>query len=269
MKKIAYLGIPGSYSYEACKHVYPEAETISCKSFEGIIEKVKSGDADYGMLPIANSSAYRVANVHNLLPNMELHVVKEYVHKVNNCLLGTQDAELSDIEVVHSHPQPLMQCANYCVDLKVDQMSEASTADAAQYVSEKKDKTKAAIASKSAGEIYGLKVLGEGIQDKDNNRTTFWVVQKELEMVEKSADNVTTMLLTTNNIVAALYKVLGGFATHGVDLLNIESYAMVNEADFVITIAGHIDDENVKLSMDEVKLFTKDVKILGVYNKGE
>lgn len=267
--RIAYLGIPGSYSYEACKNVYPDAETISCKSFEEIISKVKSGEVDYGMLPVANSSAYRVANVHNLLPNMELHIVKEYVHQVNNCLLGTKDAEISDIKEVCSHPQPLMQCADFCVKLGVETVSESSTANAAKFVAEKNDKTKAAIASGLSGKIYGLKVLKEGVQDKDNNRTTFWVVQKELEVAEKSSDNVTTMIVTTNNVVAALYKVLGGFATHGVDLLSIESYAMVNEADFVITIAGNIEDENVNLAMDEVKLFTKDVKILGVYDKGE
>ena len=269
MKKIAYLGLPGSYSYEACKNVYPEAESVSCKSFEDIIEKVENGEVNYGMLPIANSSAYRVANVHNLLPNMDLHIVKEYVHTVNHCLLGTQGAELDDIIEVYSHPQALMQCGDTCMELGIHQNGYADTATSAKFVYDLGEKSNAAIGSKLAGDLYDLKVLREGMQDKDDNRTTFWVVQKELETAEKAPANVTTMLLTTNNVVAALYKVLGGFATHGVDLLNIESYAMVNEADFVITIAGHVDDENVKLAMDEVKLFTKDIKILGVYNKGE
>ncbi|MCV6599632.1 MAG: prephenate dehydratase [Alphaproteobacteria bacterium] len=268
MKKIAYLGITGSYSYEACKNVYPNCETIECHSFEDIIKKVQCGDVDLGMLPVANSSAYRVANVHNLLPKMDLHIVKEYVHNVNHCLLGIPNSKLSDLKEVYSHPQALMQCSDNCIELGIKQNSYANTASASKYVAELGDKTKAAISSKLSAEIYGLKILKENLQDKNNNRTTFWVVQKELDIPMVSEKNVTTLLLTTKNIVASLYKVLGGFATHGVNLLSIESYANVNDADFLITIEGNIEEENVKLALEEVEFFTKNIKILGVYNKG-
>jgi len=267
--KIAYQGVPGAYSYEACKNIYPNAEAISCKTFAEVIEKVHNNEVNCGILPIANSSAYRVANVHNLLPNMNLHIIKEYVHRVNHCLLGRKDSSIEKLESVYSHPQALMQCQNNCKKLNLTLCNYSNTAAAAQYISEEYDSSKGAIASKLAADLYGLKVLQENFQDKDDNRTTFWVVQKELCKASKGNKNVTTMILTTNNIVAALYKVLGGFATNSVNLLKIESYTNINEADFLITIEGHLDDNNVKEALREIKFFTKEIKVLGVYDRSE
>ncbi len=265
--KIAFLGIVGSYSYEACKNLYPDCDTVGCGSFAEIVKKVQDGEVNLGLLPVANSSAYRVSDVHNLLPNIDLHIIKEYIHEINHCLLGTKNAELSDLKEVYSHPQALMQCVQSCSDLALHQNSYADTATAALYVSEKDDKCIGAISSKLAGELYGLEVLRENLQDRNNNRTTFWVVQKELHIPLDKNNCVITLLITTKDTIASLYKVLGCFSNNRVNLLSIESYANVENADFIITIDGHINNSNVKKSLEELKLFTSKIKTLGVYNK--
>ncbi|MBN8531823.1 MAG: prephenate dehydratase [Alphaproteobacteria bacterium] len=266
---IAFLGLPGAHSDMACRHAYPYLETVACASFEDILAKVEGGEVKYGLIPLENSQAGRVAEIHKLLPATPLHIVGEYFHRVENCLLGAQGAKIEDVKTVYSHPQALLQCRETLLKLGVETVPCSDTASAARDLGKAQDKSKAAIASRLAGELYGLMPLMENIEDSDTNTTVFVTFSREpIDPDPAKGAVLTSALITLRNIPAALYKSLGGFATNGVNLLKLESYIAPSareNAQFFLTFEGSPRERRVQLAMEELGFFCRKVRILGVY----
>lgn len=267
---IAFQGIAGAHSDMACRRAYPYMDTLSCANFEDIFEAVSSGKAKYGLIPVENSQAGRVAEIHNILPKTDLHIVGEYFHDVENQLLAPKGATLETIKTVTSHPQALMQCRNNLLKLGLTPIPYADTARAAHMVGESKDPTKAAIGSRLAAELYGLQVLQPNMNDAERNVTIFLTFAKEpIDPKPNEKHVLTSLLFTARNIPAALYKALGGFATNGVNMLKLESYlpALGGEgtAQFFITFEGNPRDPHVQRALEELGFFSRKVRVLGVY----
>lgn len=267
---IAFQGVEGAHSDMACRTAYPYMETLPCPTFDSAMKAVEEGKAKLCMIPIENSKAGRVAEVHNLLKDTPLFIVGETYQRIENFLLGAENTTLDTVKTVYTHPQPLMQCKKNIAELGLEGIAEANTAVAAKKVAEWKDPTKAAIASKLAGELYGLKILKENVEDDENNSTTFIVMAAEpIDPDPKDGKVVTSLLFTARNIPAALYKSLGGFATNQVNLLKIESYIPAGSsemAQFFISFEGHPQERNVQLAMEELGFFSRKVQVLGVYH---
>lgn len=268
---IAFQGAPGAHSDMACRQVYPYMDTLPCASFEDVFEAVSSGKAALGLIPIENSQAGRVAEIHNLLPRTSLHIVGEYFQRIEHHLLAPKGATLETIKTIYSHPQALMQCRDNIRALGKTTEPYSNTAIAAKHISEWKDNSKAAIASNLAATLYGLEVLKPNMEDADNNTTLFITLAKEpIDPSRKNGTIITTLLFAIRNIPAGLYKSLGGFATNGINLLKIESYipagTMSESAQFFVTFEGSPEEKRVQLAMEELGFFTKSVRILGVYN---
>jgi prephenate dehydratase len=266
---IAFQGVEGAHSDMACRTAYPYMETLACPTFDAAMKAVANGKATLCMIPIENSKAGRVAEVHNLLKDTQLFIVGETYQRIENHLIAGDGASLETIKQVYSHPQPLMQCKDSIAELGFEGMSEANTAVAAQKVAQWNDPAKAAIASKLAAEIYGLNIIKENMEDDDNNSTTFIVMAAEpIDPDPKDGKVVTSALFTARNIPAALYKSLGGFATNQVNLLKVESYIPAGSsemAQFFISFEGHPQERNVQLAMEELGFFSRKVQVLGVY----
>ena len=266
---IAFMGVEGANADLACRQAQPYMHTLACPSFEDVFEAVESGKAKLGMIPIENSQAGRVAEIHNLLPRTTLHIVGEYFQKIEHCLVGPKGAKLEDVKDVYSHPQALMQCREHLREMKLTPHTYSNTAAAAADVSQWKDNAKAAIASPLAAELYGLTVLREHMQDADNNTTVFIVLAREPVEPKANERVLTTVLYTIRNIPAALYKSLGGFATGGVNVIKLESYipgGMKNEAaQFFLTFEGHPHQKSVQNALEELSFYCKRVTVLGVY----
>jgi prephenate dehydratase len=267
--KIVFQGEPGANSHLACREAYPDYAPVACPTFEDAFAAVSSGEAALGMIPIENSIAGRVADIHHLMPHSGLHIVGEWFLPVRHQLLGLKGAKLDDIKTVESHVHALGQCRNIIRKLKVKAVVAADTAGSAREVAQAGDRSRAAIATKLAAEIYGLDILAENIEDEEHNTTRFIVLAREAQ--HAPSDNgpvVTTFIFRVRNIPAALYKALGGFATNGVNMTKLESYMI--EGNFFATmfyadIEGHPDDHNVALALKELEFFSKEMKILGVY----
>ena len=267
---IAFMGVEGANADLACRQACPYMHTLGVPSFDDVFEAVASGKAALGMIPVENSQAGRVAEIHNLLPRTNLHIVGEYFQHIEHCLLAPKGATLETIKDVYSHPQGLMQCREHLRELGLTTHTYSNTAAAAADVAEWNDITKAAIASPLAGELYGLTVLREHMQDSDNNITVFIIVAREPADPEPDAGRIlTTLLFNIRNIPAALYKSLGGFATNNVNILKLESYipggAARDSAQFFLTLEGHPRERNVQLALEELGFFCKKVTVLGVY----
>lgn len=270
--KVCFQGIQGAHSHMAILDCYKgkDVQAVACYSFEEAIANVENQKADIAFIPIENSYAGRVAEIHNLLPNIKLNIVGEYFHKVSHFLLGLKNASLEDVKEVYSHPQGIMQCKKYLNKHNFKYHNFFDTAGAAKEIAELKDKTKASISSHLAGEIYGLKVLAKNIEDDENNTTLFVQLAKEPVELSFSAKTktLTSIIFTTRNISGGLYKALGGFATNGVNILKLESYIpnyKENEARFFITFEGSPEQKNVANALEEFGFFTKTIKVLGVY----
>ncbi len=268
--KIAYQGVQGAYSEQACKSAYPDYIPIACESFQEAMWLVEQGDADLAMIPLENSTAGRVEEIYRLIPKMALHVINEHFEPVVHCLLGTKDAEIKDLRCVGSHPQALAQCHNNILELKLEAIAKLDTAGAAKELATYHDKTKGAIASKLAAEIYGLKVLKEHFEDVSGNVTRFFVLsnEKKVPIYHDKTAYVTSLLFQVRNIPAALYKALGGFATNGVNMLKIESYSLkgtLQASQFHIDIDGHPEEFKLKLALEELAFFADEVRMLGTY----
>lgn len=268
-KKISFQGDHGAYSDMACRSVFPDYETVPCVDFETAISAVHEGKADLAMLPIDNSIAGRVADIHRLLPESKLHIIGEFFQPIHHCLLGTKDSSIVDVQSVHSHIHALPQCRTIIRKLKLKPCTHSDTAGAARFISEMNDKAHAAIASKLAAEIYDLQILKENIEDMEHNTTRFLVMSpKPVIPPIGTKDLVTTFVFQVRNIPAALYKALGGFATNGVNITKLESYMVDGHfasTQFYCDIDGHPDDKNVKLALEELSFFVKNVHILGTY----
>jgi prephenate dehydratase len=221
------------------------------------------------MIPIENSIAGRVADIHHLMPHSGLHIVAEWFLPVRHQLLGLKGAQIADIKTVESHVHALGQCRNIIRKLKIKAVVAADTAGSAREVAEAGDPTRAAIATRLAADIYGLDVLAGNIEDESHNTTRFIVLARQAR--HAPSDNgpvITTFVFRVRNIPAALYKAMGGFATNGVNMTKLESYMI--EGNFFATmfyadIEGHPDDRNVALALTELEFFSKEMKILGVY----
>ncbi len=267
---IAFMGVEGANADLACRQASPYMQTMPCPSFEDVFEAVTAGKAALGMIPIENSQAGRVAEIHNLLPKTKLHIVGEYFQNIEHVLVSVKGATLETIKDVYSHPQALMQCREHLREMKVNTHAYSNTAAAAADVARWNDPTKAAVASPLAAELYGLKILREHLQDAENNVTVFIMVAREPAEIKPSEDNIlTTILFTVRNMPAALYKSLGGFATQGVNIVKLESYipggAKRDAAQFFLTFEGHPHEKNVQGALEELSFYCKKVTVLGVY----
>lgn len=269
-KKIAFQGIPGANSDIACIEFYPDCQAVPYGSFADVFKAVENDEVEYGMLPIENSYAGRVSEIHNLLQDGNNSIIAEHFIRIEHHLAGIKGAKIEDIKDVYSHPQALMQCRKHLGEFDFNQVEHTNTAKAAQFVAKKQDKSKAAICSKLAAEIHGLEIIKNNLEDSgDDNFTIFIVIAKNPVDIEPEKGKViTTMLFTVRNIPGAVYKALGGFATNGVNLVKWESYipsGKSSQAKFFISIEGHPSQRNVALALEEVGFFSKSIKLLGVY----
>jgi len=271
--KIAFQGVLGAYSHQACFEAYPEANVLPCNSFQAAIDAVSVGNADLAMLPVENSTYGRVADIHQLLPNSGLHIIGEHYVRVHINLLGLQGSKLSDIKSAMSHTVLLGQCRNYLKEYNIESITGVDTAGSAEIVSKNQNLNQAALASELAGKIYGLDVLARHIEDESNNTTRFLVMSTNTKSVKIKENRIkTSLVFRVRNIPAALYKAMGGFATNGVNMVKLESYMVdgsFTATQFYLDIIGHPDEPAVKRAMEELSYFTTDVKILGVYESGE
>lgn len=265
---IAFHGVPGAYSELACRAVYPSEETLPCPSFEEAIKAVRKERARYAMLPVENSIAGRVADIHYLLPESGLVIVGEHYQRVVHHLLAVPGATLADIKTVRSHIQALTQCRNTIKALGLKPESWNDTASAAKDVAALGDKSIAAISSSLSGEIYGLTSLRGDLADEDGNTTRFLVMAREPIPPRLGTFCVTSLLFRVRSVPAALYKALGGFATCGVNLTKIESYLVgghFDAAQFFVDVEGHPEERPLRMALDELNFFASEVRILGTY----
>jgi prephenate dehydratase len=268
-KKIAFQGELGANSHIACHEAYPRYQPLPCPTFEDAFVALRSGRADLAMIPIDNSLAGRVADIHHLMPNSGLHIIGEWFLPVQHQLLATQDASLKTIKTVESHVHALGQCRKLIRKLGLKAVVAADTAGSAREVAEANDKSRASLATVLAGQIYGLKTLKKNVADEASNTTRFIILSRDKKGAARGKTPlVTTFVFQVRNVPAALYKAMGGFATNGVNMTKLESY-MVNGSfvatQFYADIDGHPDDKSVAFALEELKFFSKDMKILGVY----
>jgi|TARA_B100000315_G_scaffold229433_2_gene239002 prephenate dehydratase len=268
-KRIAFQGETGANSDLACRRVHPDMETLPCRTFEDTFAAVDSGEADLALIPIDNSVAGRVADIHHLLPDSGLHIVGEHFQRVEHHLLAVKGAKLGDLTHVHSHVHALNQCRNVIQELELEAVVHVDTAAAARDIAERGEKQHAAIASDLAGEIYGLACLRANIEDAEHNTTRFLIMSRD-EANERpgSGDLMTSFVFRVRNVPAALYKALGGFATNGVNMTKLESYLVGGgfiAAQFYAEVDGHPEDANLALALEELNFFSHEVRILGVY----
>lgn len=267
---IAFQGAFGANSNLACQKFYPDCEAKAYPAFFDVFDAVEKGEADFGMIPLENSYAGRVSEIHNLLQKYDVSIVAEHFFSVTHNLAGLENTRLEEIKEVLSHPQALMQCQNNLRALGVKITEFSNTAEAAKFVAAQGDKSKAAICSKMAADLNGLKIIKENLQDLGGDNVTIFIViaKKPAEANLQIAPVITALLFTIRNIPGALYKALGGFATNGVSMIKLESYipgGASKEAQFFISIEGHPTQKHVALALEELGFFCKNVKLLGVY----
>jgi len=273
--KIAFQGEPGANSDTACRNVYPTMEPLPCPTFEDAFNAVETGKADLAMIPIENTIAGRVADIHHLLPESKLHIVGEYFLPIHFQLMVLPGVKHSEIKTVHSHIHALGQCRKYIRKNNWKPVVAGDTAGAAKLVAEVKDRTMAALAPRLASSLYGLDILEENVEDTENNITRFVVLSKGKRWAERTNPEtkmMTTFVFRVRNVPAALYKAMGGFATNGVNMTKLESYQLGGEftaTQFYSDIEGHPDDRLVALALEELRFFTREVRILGVYEANE
>lgn len=273
---VAFQGFMGAYSHCACLKIYGKDTHIHpCKTFKHVFEAVEQGTAHHAVIPIENSLGGRVADIHHLLPEFNLHIIGEYYLPIQHCLLGIAGATIDDIQNVYSHEQGLAQCRNRLHHMGVNSVPHIDTAGAAHFVSEQKDMKKAALASELAAKIYGLQILENNMQDTNTNITRFIIVSKtpnpDIPHPHHYTHYKTSCLFYTRNIPAALYKALGGFATNAINFSKLESYVPLlnthNNAFFYLEFDGYPQDPKVINALDELHFYSHHVKILGTYRK--
>lgn len=267
-KIVAFQGSPGAYSDLACREQFPGAQTLPCDSFESAFIAVQDGRADLAVIPIDNTLAGRVADVHHLLPDSDLHIIDELFQPIRHCLLGVPGATMDGIKRIHSHVHALPQCRKIIKDLGAHPVVYADTAGSAAKVAADGDVAHAAIASSLSAQIYGLEILAENIQDADHNTTRFIVLSPDSVVPDpKAGPSVISLVFQVRNIPAALYKAMGGFATNGINITKLESYVGMNfqVAQFYCEVEAHVNDESFKNMMEELAFYAKHVRLLGCY----
>lgn len=267
-KSIAFQGAHGAYSDLACRTVFPELETLPCASFDDAFRVVSEGQTDLAMIPVDNTIAGRVADVHSLMPNWDLFIIGEHFQPINHMLLGMSGTKVSDLKQVHSHVHAIPQCRNFLNSLDVKAHVHSDTAGAAEEIAQRKDPAHGAIASELAADIYGLDILQRDIEDHSQNVTRFLILSAEPDFPPVEADNVmTSLLFEVRNQPASLYKALGGFATNGLSMTKLESYVDENfhAARFYCDVEGHPESLPFQRAVEELGFFSADVKLLGTY----
>lgn len=268
-KKVAFQGAPGAYSDMACRAVYPGMETLSCNSFEDAFTAVREERADLAMIPVDNTLAGRVADVHHLLPAGGLYIIGEHFQPIRHGLLGIRGGKPEDLKYVLSHIHAIPQCRNIIRKMGLIPQVRADTAGAARDVADKGDKAYGAIASALAAEIYGLDILIDDIQDADHNTTRFLILSRDhrIPPFSEKGGVLTSLVFRVRNIPAALYKALGGFATSGISMAKLESY--VGEgfavAQFYAEVEGHPDSPALQLALEELGFFADEIRLIGTY----
>ena len=268
IKTVSFQGIEGANSHLASEKLFPKAKIIPCETFEEVFESVMTNKSDIGLIPVENSVAGRVAEIHSLMHKTPLKIVGEFFMKVELHLLGTEKININQIKNVRSHIHALSQCRKFIKKNKVKTIVSADTALAAKEISEKNNPTESAIATKLAAQIYNLKVLKKNVEDSLQNITRFILLQKKQIKINPSKGKVlTSLIFAVNNVPAALHKALGCFAINNVNMTKLESY--VNEtfkqAEFYVDIEGDIKDFKVVSALEEIKEYTRFVRILGTY----
>lgn len=268
--KIAFQGSYGANSDLACRDFYSNYETVSCASFLDVFNMVENEEVEYGMIPLENSYAGRVSEIHNLLHDSNVFIVAEHFCKIEHHLAAIKGTKIEEITDIYSHPQALMQCTNSLKEIDAKQHNFSNTADAAKFVKETGDKSKAALCSSLATQIHGLEIVKNNLEDiKNDNVTVFVVISKNpIDPDPQKGKVITTMLFDVRNIPGSLYKALGGFATNNVNMLKLESYipgGISKQAKFFVSIEGHQSERKISLALEEIGFFSKRIKVLGVY----
>jgi prephenate dehydratase len=268
---IAFQGEPGANSDMACRAAFPYMTTLPCPTFETAMAAVQAGRAELAIIPVENSIAGRVADLHSLLPHTKLKIVAEHFQRVEHCLVALPGASLRTIRTVKSHVQALAQCRNFLKKHRFQPLVHADTAGAAREIAEIGDKSVGAIASSLAARIYNLKVLAKNIEDADHNTTRMLVFSREEAVLDwRTVQCMTAFLFRVKSRPAALYKALGGFATNGVNIVKLESYlsgARFEQAQFYAEVEGHPEQRNVHLALEELEFFSEkdELKMLGSF----
>ena len=267
--KVAFQGEKGAYSHLACLEVFPNADAIACSTFEEAFKLAQHNSEYKIVIPIENSLAGRVADIHYLIPKYKLQIHAEHFQKVTHNLLGIKGSKIKDIKTVRSHLQAIGQCSNMISENKLKPIISADTAGSAKFISKKKDKTDSAIASALAAKIYGLKIIKSKVENESGNVTRFFIMEKDTKHPErKDKKYITSCIFKLKSIPAALYKALGGFATNGVNLCKLESFSVKNTFDqvnFYIDIEGHIENPSLQKALEELGFHTQKLDVLGVY----
>ena len=274
MKEInsfAFQGVNGAYSEQAGKNVFPNANSVACSTFEDMFACVRNEQADIALVPIENSQAGRVADTQRLIPDSELKIIGEYFLEVRHNLLVMRGTKITDVKRIYSHEQGIAQCRNKIINLNKEMIVATDTAGAAKKIEELNSKEDAAMASELSSKIYNLEILEENFQDSKNNVTRFLIMAEKMQNFNSDETNlITTLVFVVRSIPASLYKCLGGFASNGVNITKLESYVHpqgFDVAQFYIDFEGHPENESVKLALEEMKFFCKQMNILGVYKK--
>ena len=269
MLKIVYQGVAGAYSHIAAQNIYPGQDYLPCETFEQAMDMVQKNLADVAVIPVENSNAGRVADVHFLLPRTGLFINGEYFLRVEHQLLGLKGAKLEEIVSASSHPQALAQCSEFLKKHKISAIARIDTAKSCQDIINFQDPSKAAIASRLAAEIYGLEILKSNIENDGNNTTRFLVMSRESQIPEDDGGRfITSCVFRVKSIPAALYKALGGFATNGINLTKLESYQVDGRfvsARFYMEIESHPARSAFQNAFDELRFFADELHRLGTY----
>jgi len=272
--KIAFQGDYGANSDTACRHMYPDMEPLPCATFEDAFHAVERGDADLAMIPIENTLAGRVADIHHLLPHSPLYIVGEYFLPIHFQLMVLPGVARGEIKTVHSHIHALGQCRNIIRRHGWQAVVAGDTAGAAKMIVEKQDRSMAAFAPTLAAELYGLEILERDVHDSQGNITRFIILSREknLPPLPRSGKEqqtiITSLLFRVRNVPAALYKALGGFATSGINVTKLESYQIggtFTATQFYADIEGHPDDVLMRLALEELGFFSDEIRIIGTY----
>ncbi|MEL6661908.1 MAG: prephenate dehydratase [Pseudomonadota bacterium] len=266
---IAYQGEPGANSHIACQQAFPDLTPLPCRTFEDALAVVDSGEAELAMIPVDNTIAGRVGDIHYLLPGTKLHIVGEHYLPIRFQLMAQPGTPLAGVKKARSHIMALGQCRRFLREHGIEAISAADTAGAAREVAEGGDPSIGAIAPRLAAEVYGLEILAEDIEDAQHNTTRFVIMAREPSEIEPGDGAVkTAFLFQVRNIPAALYKTLGGFATNGVNMTKLESYQVdgaFQASQFYAEIDGHPNERPVQLALEELGFFSASLKILGVF----
>lgn len=273
--RIAFQGEPGANSDTACRDVHPDMQPLPCPTFEDAFNAVESGKADLAMIPIENTIAGRVADIHYLLPESKLHIVGEYFLPIHFQLMVLPGVKREEIRSVHSHIHALGQCRKYIRKNGWKPVVAGDTAGAAKLVAERQDRSMAALAPQLASSLYGLDIIEQDVEDTENNITRFVILSKDkkwAQRIDPAVKMMSTFVFRVRNVPAALYKAMGGFATNGVNMTKLESYQLggaFTATQFYADVEGHPDDAPVARALEELRFFSREVRILGVYEASE